>query len=170
MKTKFKTPDPKKARRYFSRKLAFTTGPVELSGWLKERKDVKVLDVRDAKSFANGHIPGALNLPEGRWGRAAALDKSKTYIVYCETPVSHLAARAALDLSSSGLPVMELEGGFQTWKQMGKPVEKGAAGRKRARHKPLAKAAGEMAKTTERMGTAQPEDALAKATRAAEAN
>ena len=169
MKNKFKTPDPKKARRYFSRKLAFTAGPVELSGWLKARKDIKVLDVRDAKSFAKGHIPSALNLPEERWGRAAALDKTKTYIVYCETPVSQLAARAALDLSSSGLPVMELDGGFQTWKQMGKPVEKGAA-RKPSRPKPRDKAPDEMAKTTERMGTAQPEDAPARAARAAEAN
>ena len=67
MKNNFKTPDPKKAKRYFSRKLAFTTGPLELSRWLKERKDIKILDVRDFKSFARGHLPGAINLPEERW-------------------------------------------------------------------------------------------------------
>ena len=144
MKNKFKTPDPKKARRYFSRKLAFTTGPVELGRWLKERKDIKVLDVRDAKSFARGHLPGAVNLPEEKWHKTTALDKRKTYIVYSDTPTCHLAASAAFELSSQGFPVMELEGGFETWKQKGRPVEKRSAERKPAKHNPPEQSVEEM--------------------------
>ena len=145
MKNKFKTPDPKKAKRYFSRKLAFTTGPAELRRWLKERKDIKVLDVRDANSFAKGHVPGALNLPEEKWQKTTTFDKSKTYIVYSDTPTSQLAARAAFELSSQGFPVMELAGGFETWKEKGQPVERRSAARKPVPKKPLAKPVEEMA-------------------------
>ncbi len=127
MKNKFKTPDPKKAKRYFSRKLAFTTGPIELGRWLKERKDIKIIDVRDSKSYAKGHVPTAINLPQEKWHKTTALDKSKTHIVYCYTQVCHLAARAALAFSSQGFPVVELEGGFETWKAYGQPVEKSSA-------------------------------------------
>ncbi len=127
MKGKFKTPDPRKAKRYFSRKVSFSTDPIELGRWLKERKDIKILDVRDAKSFAKGHLPGAVHLPEERWSKAGALDKKRTYIVYGDTLVSRRAARAALELASQGLPVMELEGGFESWKELGRPVEKRSA-------------------------------------------
>src|ERR1700680_314576 len=88
---KNKIPDAKKAKRYFARKLAFTTGPIELSHWLKERKDIKVVDVRDAKSYAKGHIPGAVNLPKEKWHKLTPLDKNKANIVYCYTQVCHLA-------------------------------------------------------------------------------
>ncbi|MBI3553358.1 MAG: rhodanese-like domain-containing protein [Elusimicrobia bacterium] len=127
MKNKFKTPDPKKAKRFFSRKLAFTTGPVELGRWLKERKDIKIVDVRDPKSYAKGHIPRAVNLPNEKWHKTTALDKRKTNIVYCYAQTCHLATRAAFEFASQGFPVVELEGGFETWKEKGLPVEKRSA-------------------------------------------
>jgi rhodanese-related sulfurtransferase len=160
MKNKFKTPDPKKARRYFSRKLAFTTGPVELGHLLKERKDIRVLDVRDAKSFAKGHLPGAVNLPEERWQKTTTLDKKKTYIVYCDAPTCHLAARAAFELSSQGFPVMELEGGIEAWKQTGHPIERSSAARRPPPRKPVAQPEEE---------AEQPETESARAIAAAEA-
>jgi rhodanese-related sulfurtransferase len=127
MKNKFKTPDPKKAKRYFARKLAFSAGPVELGRWLKERKDIKIVDVRDADTYAKGHIPGAVNLPQEKWHKTAALDKNKTSIVYCYSQTCHLAARAALEFAGQGFPVMELDGGFNVWKEKGLPVEKRSA-------------------------------------------
>ena len=127
MKSKFKTPDPKKAKRYFSRKLTFTTGPVELSRWLKERADVKVIDVRDPKSYAKGHIPGAVNLPQEKWHKS--LDKKKTNVVYCYTQTCRLSTHAALEFASQGFPVVELEGGFEEWKTVGLDVPEGT-GRK----------------------------------------
>lgn len=147
MKKKFKTPDPKKARRYFARKLAFTTGPVEFGHWLKERRDVNVFDVRDPKSYAKGHIPAAVNLPMEKWHKTAALDRKKTNVVYGYTQTCHLAARAALEFSSQGFPVVELEGGFEAWKDAGLDVPKGAA-RKPHRaptHRPLTQSTEEPA-------------------------
>jgi rhodanese-related sulfurtransferase len=124
---KNKIPDAKKAKRYFARKLAFTTGPIELSHWLKDRKDIKVVDVRDSKSYAKGHIPGAVNLPKEKWHKLTPLDKNKANIVYCYSQVCHLAAHAALDFASAGYPVIELEGGYDTWKAYKLPTEKKAA-------------------------------------------
>ncbi len=53
--------DPAKARVFFEDKLAFTTGPVELERWIKARENnLVVVDVREAKDFDKGHIPGAI--------------------------------------------------------------------------------------------------------------
>jgi rhodanese-related sulfurtransferase len=145
MKSRFKTPDPKKAKRYFARKLAFTTGPAELDHWLKARGDVKVVDVRDPQSYAKGHIPGALNLPKEKWHKTAVLDTKKTTVVYCYTQTCRLAARAAWEFASRGFPVVELEGGFEAWKDAGLDIPIGAeykASRAPAR-KPLAQPAEE---------------------------
>ena len=147
MKNKFKTPDPKKAKRYFARKLAFTTGPVELGRWLKVRGDVKVVDVRDPKSYAKSHIPGAVNLPKGKWHKTADLDKKKTTVVYCHTQTCRLAARAAWEFASQGFPVVELEGGFEAWKDAGLevPIRAAHKAHRAPAHRPLAQPAEEPA-------------------------
>jgi rhodanese-related sulfurtransferase len=43
--------------------MAFTTGPVELERMMNEGS-VNVVDVRAAEDYAQGHIPGAVNLPK----------------------------------------------------------------------------------------------------------
>jgi rhodanese-related sulfurtransferase len=116
--------DPAKARAYFEDKLAFTTGPVELERQLKSSdSNLIVVDVRDAEDFAKGHIPGAINLPKGSWEAAAGLSKDRTNVVYCYTQVCHLAASACAVFAAQGYPVMELEGGFQTWKDYDMDIE-----------------------------------------------
>ena len=62
MATQVTLEDPTKARAYFEEKMAFTTGPVELERMMKSNA-VTVVDVRAAEDFAEGHIPGAVNLP-----------------------------------------------------------------------------------------------------------
>jgi rhodanese-related sulfurtransferase len=43
-----------------------------------------LLDVRDAASYAAGHIPGALNLPLAELDeRAGALAREAQYVTYC---------------------------------------------------------------------------------------
>ncbi|MFM8879217.1 MAG: rhodanese-like domain-containing protein, partial [Verrucomicrobiota bacterium] len=61
---------------------------VDVQEWEKLRKDSKVvvLDVRTAEEFADGHMPGAINLDirGGKFAETlAGLDKSKTYLVHC---------------------------------------------------------------------------------------
>jgi rhodanese-related sulfurtransferase len=110
--------DPAKAKAYFEHKLAFTTGPVELDRMIKSgENNLTIVDVREAEDFAKGHIPGAINLPKGTWEKAEGLSKDKTNIVYCYTMVCHLAANACVVFANQGYPVMELEGGFEVWKE-----------------------------------------------------
>src|SRR5579864_7729923 len=109
--------DPAKARAYFEDKLAFTTGPVELDKWIKTGQDnLVVVDVREAQDFAKGHIPGAINVPKEQWDRAQGLAQDKTNVVYCYSQQCHLASNACAQFAARGYPVMELEGGFEVWK------------------------------------------------------
>jgi rhodanese-related sulfurtransferase len=109
---------PAEARRYFEDKLAFTTGPVELDRWLKSGEDnLVVVDVREAEDYAKAHIPGAINIPKEQWDNPRGLGKNKTNVVYCYTQQCHLAANACVRFASQDYPVMELEGGFETWKE-----------------------------------------------------
>src|SRR5438552_9113438 len=117
MKTELAIHDPAKAKQYFEDKLAFTLGPVELDHMIKEGTNINIVDVRAAEDYAKGHIPGAINLPKEKWDTLEGLSKDKTNIVYCYTQQCHLAANACFQFAGKGYPVMELEGGFETWKE-----------------------------------------------------
>lgn len=116
--------DPQKARAYFENKVAFTTGPIELSRSL-ESHNVNVVDVRAAEDYAKGHVPGAINLPQGSWENTSRLSQDKTNVVYCYSQQCHLAANACLAFATKGFPVMELEGGFEAWKEHELETEQG---------------------------------------------
>ncbi|ATN81999.1 rhodanese-like domain-containing protein [Coxiella burnetii] len=119
------TQDPQKAKEFFEKKMAFTTGPVEVSGMLKKNAKIQVVDVRAAEDYKKGHVPGAINLPSNEWEKAAEkLDKEKTNIIYCYSQVCHLAAKAAVKFAEQGFPVMEMEGGFKTWTEHKLETEK----------------------------------------------
>jgi rhodanese-related sulfurtransferase len=123
---------PAAARRYFEDKLAFTTGPVELERWIKAGEDnLVIVDVRAAEDFAKGHIPGAINVPKEQWDNPQGLNKSKTNVVYCYSQQCHLAANACVQFAAKDYPVMELEGGFQAWKEHQFDIEEEMAHRYR---------------------------------------
>jgi rhodanese-related sulfurtransferase len=103
--------------------MAFTTGPVELHRMLKSGENINVIDVRESEDFAKGHIQGAINLPKSEWSSLNGLSKDKTNVVYCYTAVCHLGAAACLEFASKGFPVMELDGGFDEWKENDLEVE-----------------------------------------------
>lgn len=104
-----------KAECYFSKKLAFTLGPVELKE-LSEERNVKILDVRLEADYQVGHIPGAVSMPyEEINDRIKDLNKDDLHIVYCYNNYCHLGVRAAYLLAKNTFSVMVLEGGFKTW-------------------------------------------------------
>ncbi len=116
--------DPARARAYFEDKLAFTTGPVELDRWIKARENnLVVVDVREPQDFEKGHLPEAINLPKARWDNPQGLRKDKTNVVYCYTQQCHLATNACARFASQGYPVMEMEGGFEAWKEHDLDIE-----------------------------------------------
>src|SRR6188768_4548557 len=110
------------ARAYFAQKAAATTGPHELLGMIDRKEDIVVVDVRFPTDFRKAHIPGAVNLPKGKWQNAAGLSKEKLNVLYCYNQQCHLAAEAALELLAQGYRVVEMEGGFATWEANGSPV------------------------------------------------
>ena len=89
-------------------------------------KQNTILDVRTAKEFQAGHIAGAINLdvtsPDFE-EKAAALDKSKTYLVHCASGVR--SERACKKLTALDFPrLYNLPGGFKAWVAASEPVEK----------------------------------------------
>ena len=131
--------DPAKAKAYFEDKLAFTTGPVELDRWIKAHENnLVVVDVRETEDFEKGHIPGAINLPKSRWENPQGLSKDKTNVVYCYTQQCHLAANACARFAAKGFPVMELEGGFEVWKENELDIEEESTNRLKKGTTPVA--------------------------------
>ena len=107
--------DTKMATKFFAGKLAYTLGPVELKQMLKEKK-VKLIDVRAKDDFIEGHIAEAISIPKDELQtRLSELSKNDVHVLYCYNQQCHLAAAAAFNLASAGYPVMELEGGINTW-------------------------------------------------------
>jgi molybdopterin/thiamine biosynthesis adenylyltransferase/rhodanese-related sulfurtransferase len=85
--------------------------------------DVVVLDVREADEYEQGALPGAVHVPRGYLelqveGRIP--DKSRPVVVYCAAGVrSAFAAKTLGDLGYQD--VVNLVGGFNRWKDEGRP-------------------------------------------------
>jgi rhodanese-related sulfurtransferase len=114
--TQFRKNDPGKAMEFFRDKMAFTTGPVELDRAIQQNADIVVVDVRAEEDYNEGHIPGAINLPQEKWDSYEGLERDKLNVLYCYSHVCHLAANAAVQFAEHGFSVMEMDGGFAAWK------------------------------------------------------
>jgi ArsR family transcriptional regulator len=89
---------------------------------------VTVLDVRPQDEFAEGHLPGARNIPLGELERRLNELPSDTEIVaYCRGPYCVLAFEAVAALRAKGFKAARLEDGFPEWKAAGLAVETAAA-------------------------------------------
>jgi rhodanese-related sulfurtransferase len=114
---------PKKARKFFTAKMDFTTGPIELNEMIKANENINIIDVRLPDDYTKGHIPNAINLPKDKWDTFEGLSREKNNIIYCYSEVCHLAAAAAKHFAENDYPVMELQGGFQQWQTNNMPIE-----------------------------------------------
>lgn len=120
--------DVQKAHDYFQNKIAFSTGVHELEGIVQQhRGDFTVVDVRYPADYARGHVPGAVNLPKGKWQNPKGLSKTGINYLYCYNQTCHLAAEAAVELSRQGYRVVEVEGGWAGWEANGYRIEQLAA-------------------------------------------
>ena len=71
-----------------------------------------IVDVRLQSEFDDEHIDGAINLPLNEIRQLARkLDKSKTYITYCQT--GRRSSAAVFALAQCGLTAMVLEGALR---------------------------------------------------------
>ena len=84
---------------------------------LAAHKDIVLLDVRTPDEIAKGFIPGALTIDyraDGFADKLATLDKSKTYIVYCQS--GGRSAQAADLMTKQGFgTVYNMLGGYGAW-------------------------------------------------------
>jgi rhodanese-related sulfurtransferase len=93
------------ARAHFEAMLTFETDCWDTHEALKHPEpDFILVDVRSPQMFAKGHVPGAINIPQG-----------KTFVVYCAGPHCNGANKGAVRLSRLGLPVKIMIGGVTGW-------------------------------------------------------
>ena len=84
----------------------------------------QLVDVRTSEEFAKGYIAGAVNndwLEDGFLDRAKTLDKSKPVLLYCAAGGRSEEAVAAMK-EAGFTNVVDLEGGFNGWKQKKLPI------------------------------------------------
>jgi ArsR family transcriptional regulator len=85
---------------------------------------VTVLDVRPEDEFAQGHLPGALNVPLAQLERRLAeLPPDREVVAYCRGPWCVLSFEAVALLRRRGYRVRRLQDGLPEWKVAGLPVE-----------------------------------------------
>ncbi|WP_041917716.1 rhodanese-like domain-containing protein [Dehalococcoides mccartyi] len=86
--------------------------------------DFIILDVRTPSEYAQGHIPGAVNLDYYASFEASlsAFDKTKTYLVYCRTG-NRSASAARLMLDNGFAAIYNIQGGINVWISGGLPLE-----------------------------------------------
>ena len=97
---------------------------------LHAHKSVLVVDVRDAMSFANGRIPGAVHVPvhdiEAQLASVKKAAKGRVVVTYCSCPTEASSLRAAKLLSGAGITAKALVGGFPRWVESGGAIERDA--------------------------------------------
>jgi phage shock protein E len=97
----------------------------QLLAHLEQHADhVFVLDVRSPEEFAEGHVPGAVNVPYDQVsGRLGEIPRDKDVVLYCRS--GRRAGLAADVLAAHGYRrLSHLEGDMPEWIARGRPVEK----------------------------------------------
>jgi rhodanese-related sulfurtransferase len=76
-----------------------------------------LLDVRSQKSFAAGHVDGAINLPHAQIDERSLepYPRDTLFVVYCAGPHCNGADRAAVRIARLGRPVKKMIGGVTGW-------------------------------------------------------
>ncbi|AXE32143.1 ArsR family transcriptional regulator [Chromobacterium phragmitis] len=90
--------------------------------------DVLLLDVRPSEEYAQGHLPGAVNLTlEQLESGLGCLPADLEIVAYCRGPYCALSAQAAAMLHAAGRRARHLVNGYPDWKAAGLPVALGGA-------------------------------------------
>lgn len=110
---------------YYRSKLAYEMDPSDLFQLLEKSDQYVVVDTRAVHGFEKERLPKAINLPHRQMTEAstAHLDKTKTYVCYCDGIGCNASTKGALKMVELGFTVMELIGGLEWWKFDGYATE-----------------------------------------------
>lgn len=120
--TRFPAAESTAAVAHFQERLSFETDCWDTHFGINNNcADFVLLDVRSPEPFANGHVPTAVNLPHANITAESLppLQEGHIYLVYCNGPHCNGANKAALKIAMLGLPVKEMIGGIEGWKDEG---------------------------------------------------
>ncbi|GAA2716007.1 rhodanese-like domain-containing protein [Actinoplanes palleronii] len=82
-----------------------------------------LIDVRSPGEYAEGHLPGAVNVPLDDLDTVIARYAGQDVVTVCRSGAR--SAIAARMLAAAGARVRSLAGGTEAWRQAGRPVETG---------------------------------------------
>lgn len=110
--------DPAIAVAHFRAALQFETDCSDVASALAtDTPGFVLLDVRSPALFAQGHVPGAVNLPHGKIVESKLVNypADTLFVTYCAGPHCNGATRGALRLAQLGRPVKVMIGGITGW-------------------------------------------------------
>jgi rhodanese-related sulfurtransferase len=106
--------------------LAFETDPSDVyTDLINNSNEIMVIDARTQEAYAQGHLPGAINLPWRKIDSSAttAMPKDKVLVTYCDGIHCNASTKAAMRLAALGFRMKEMLDGLQGWKREGYAVE-----------------------------------------------
>jgi rhodanese-related sulfurtransferase len=94
----------------------------------KGQQDFVLLDVRSPELYAKGHVPCAINLPQGKIVEVKLREypTDTLFVVYCAGPHCNGAHRAAYRLAKLQRPVKLMIGGLTGWLDEGYSLATGS--------------------------------------------
>lgn len=119
---------PRIALSHFESALEFETDCWDVHASMNSgQADFVLLDVRSPALYAQGHVPGAVNLPHAKIVAAKLNDYSHdtVFVVYCAGPHCNGGHRGAIRLARLGRPVKLMIGGITGWQDEGFVLERG---------------------------------------------
>lgn len=106
-------------------------GEINLKSALKlyENDAAIFIDARDQWEYSEGHIKGAINMPEFSFDPelpfVRALDKNQLFVLYCDADDCDVSKRLAEELKIIGFKkLLVYTGGWHEWKINNLPVQK----------------------------------------------
>ena len=110
---------------HYKNKLDFEMDSWDVNEALGNGEPIMVVDGRSAEAYAQDHIPGSLSLPHRTISAdsTASLDRSLTYVCYCDGIGCNASTKTAMKLLMLGFEVRELIGGLDWWRRDGYPTE-----------------------------------------------
>ena len=115
----------KKQIEFYENKLAFEIDSSDLFEALEKNEEIIVIDTRQFYGYEKERIPTAINIPHKEMAENSTkhLDKTKTYICYCDGIGCNASTKGAMNMAKLGFKVRELLGGIEWWKFDGYATE-----------------------------------------------